>query len=77
MGLLDLMRLMPTNCQRDQQRRRRQAKAQARDGSIASRLKRKGSPCQLDDYSQGADLEIHSGPSLPEVWHKNADGGRA
>jgi len=71
MGLLDLMRLMPMKRQRDQQRRRRQAKTRARDGSIASsRLKRKGSPCQLDDDSQGADLEIHSGPSLPEdMWH--------
>ncbi|KAF8706962.1 hypothetical protein HU200_030487 [Digitaria exilis] len=37
------------------------------DGLIASRAKRKGSPCQRDDGSQGADiLEIHSGQSLPE-----------
>jgi hypothetical protein len=47
------------------------------DELIASRAKRKGSPCQRDDNSQGADLEIHSGPSIPEVWHKNADDGWA
>jgi len=47
------------------------------DGLITSRAKRKGSPCQRDDDSQGADLEIHSGPSLPEVGHENADVGRA
>ncbi|OEL15568.1 hypothetical protein BAE44_0023413 [Dichanthelium oligosanthes] len=69
MGLLDLMRLMSMQRLRDQERRRRQA--QARDGLIASRTKRKGSPCQRDDNSQGADLEIHSGPSLPEdIWHQ-------
>jgi len=34
----------------------------AADVLIASRAKRKGSPCQRDDDSQGADLEIHSGP---------------
>ncbi|KAF8706342.1 hypothetical protein HU200_030604 [Digitaria exilis] len=71
MGLLDLMRLMQR--QRDQQqerRRRRQSQSQARDEMIAARAKRKGSPCQIDDDSRGADLEIHSGPSLPEVRHK-------
>jgi len=49
----------------------------AADVLIASRAKRKGSPCQRDDDSQGADLEIHSGPSLPEVQHIFVDNGRA
>jgi len=70
MGLLDLMRVMSIQRQQDQERRRRQAQTQASDGLTASRAKRKGSPCQSDDDSQGADLEIHSGPSLPEdIWH--------
>ena len=47
------------------------------DGLIASRAKRKGSPCQSDDDSQGADLEIHSRPTLPEVQHIFVDNGRA
>ncbi|KAG2586766.1 hypothetical protein PVAP13_5NG076081 [Panicum virgatum] len=62
MGLLDLMRVMSIQRQQDQERRRRQAQIQACDVLIASRAKRKGSPCQRDDDSQGADLEIHSGP---------------
>ncbi|XP_062182733.1 uncharacterized protein LOC133886860 isoform X2 [Phragmites australis] len=67
MGLLNLMRLMPVQRQRDQERRRRQA--QASNGLIASRAKRKGSPCQRDDDSQG-EVQIYSGPSLPEdIWH--------
>ena len=49
----------------------------AADVLIASRAKRKGSPCQRDDDSQGADLEIHSGPTLPEVQHIFVDNGRA
>jgi len=77
MGLLDLMRVMSIQRQQDQERRRRQAQTQAFDGLTASRAKRKGSPCQSDDDSQGADLEIHSGPSLPEVQHIFVDNGRA
>ncbi|CAN6250466.1 unnamed protein product [Urochloa humidicola] len=70
MGLLDMMRLMSIQRQQDQERRRRQAQAQARDRLIVSQAKRKGSPCQGDDDSQVADLEIHSGSSLPEdIWH--------
>lgn len=67
MGMLDLMRLMSIQRQRDQERRRRQAQAPPRDGLIALRAKRKGSPCQQDGDSQGAaDIEI---PSLPEdIW---------
>jgi len=38
-------------------------------GLIASRAKRKGSPCQQDDDSQNDQLEIQSGPTLPEVRH--------
>jgi len=49
----------------------------AADVLIASRAKRKGSPCQRDDDSQGADLEIHSRPTLPEVQHIFVDNGRA
>ncbi|CAO2171654.1 unnamed protein product [Urochloa humidicola] len=60
------MRLMSIQRQQDQERRHRQVQTQARDGFIASRAKRKSSPCQRDDDSQVADLEIHSGPSLPE-----------
>ena len=40
------------------------------DGPIALQAKRKGSPCQRDDDSLGADMEIHPVPSLPEVCHK-------
>uniref|UniRef100_A0A0E0L7L3 F-box domain-containing protein n=1 Tax=Oryza punctata TaxID=4537 RepID=A0A0E0L7L3_ORYPU len=64
MGMLDLMRLMSIQRQRDQERRRRRQAQAPRDGSIALRAKRKGSPCQQDGDSQGAaDIEI---PSLSE-----------
>ncbi|KAL6640681.1 hypothetical protein ACP70R_021804 [Stipagrostis hirtigluma subsp. patula] len=66
MGLVDLMRLMPQQRQRDLERRRRQAPG----GMIASRAKRKGPTCQQDDNSQGGEIELYSGPSLPEdIWH--------
>ncbi|XP_022683776.1 uncharacterized protein LOC101758601 isoform X2 [Setaria italica] len=42
------------------QERRRRAQTQTRDGSIASRGKRKGSPCQRDDGSQHIWQHIHS-----------------
>ncbi|XP_062181963.1 uncharacterized protein LOC133886238 isoform X3 [Phragmites australis] len=76
------MRLIPVQRQRDQEHRRRQAQASIKppapppslpdgqDGLIASRAKRKGSPCQRDDDSQGGEVHIYSGPSLPEdIWH--------
>ncbi|KAL6630639.1 hypothetical protein ACP70R_028490 [Stipagrostis hirtigluma subsp. patula] len=36
------------------------------NGSMVSQAKRKGSPCQRDDDSQGGEIELYSGPSLPE-----------
>ncbi|KAL6597510.1 hypothetical protein ACP70R_046950 [Stipagrostis hirtigluma subsp. patula] len=48
--------------QRQRERRRRRAS----DGMVASRAKRKGSPCQQDDGSQGGETELYSGPTLPE-----------
>ncbi|KAL6640576.1 hypothetical protein ACP70R_021699 [Stipagrostis hirtigluma subsp. patula] len=54
--------------QRQRERRRRRASDQ--DGMVASRAKRKGSPCQQDDGSQGGETELYSGPTLPEdIWN--------
>lgn len=55
MGLLELQRLMSTQRQRRRRRRRRQI--QPRNGSIASRVKRKGSPSEQDSV---LDLSIAS-----------------
>ncbi|KAF0915656.1 hypothetical protein E2562_037716 [Oryza meyeriana var. granulata] len=63
MGLLVLSRLM--SVQRPQHRRRRN-RARA-DGSITKLAKRKYSPCQQDDDSQGAKRMRNSGTSLPEI----------
>lgn len=50
--------------ERQPDRWRRQV--QAPDGLITSRAKSKGSPCLQDDDSQSGEIQIYSGPSLPE-----------
>ncbi|KAL6630638.1 hypothetical protein ACP70R_028489 [Stipagrostis hirtigluma subsp. patula] len=45
-----------------------QRQPQDRDGMIASWLKGEDPPCQRDDDSQGGEIEIYSGPSLPEEF---------
>ncbi|CAL4925848.1 unnamed protein product [Urochloa decumbens] len=62
MGLVDLMRHMSMERQPNRRRRR----AQATSGLIASRPKKKASPCQRDDDSTGGEIQI---PNLPEdIW---------
>jgi len=62
MGLVDLMQHMSMERQQDSRRRR----AQATNGSVASRDKINSSPCQRDNDSQGGELDIQI-PNLPEV----------
>ncbi|TVU48651.1 hypothetical protein EJB05_08293 [Eragrostis curvula] len=54
---------------------RREAQTSSEDGTISSRAKRKGSPCQQEDNFQDDETQINSGPSLPEVWRR-VDYGR-
>ncbi|KAL6650892.1 hypothetical protein ACP70R_009817 [Stipagrostis hirtigluma subsp. patula] len=69
MGQLHLIRLMSLQRQRDLRRRRRQDQAPSNHGMVASRAKRKGSPCQQDGDYQGEEVNMYLGPSLPEdIW---------
>ncbi|KAM0832525.1 hypothetical protein ACQ4PT_064844 [Festuca glaucescens] len=64
MGLLALNRLI--SMQKDRRRRRIRASSM----SIALMAKRKGSPCQKEDYSEGSKRVRSSVPDLPqEIWH--------
>uniref|UniRef100_A0A0E0GIE9 F-box domain-containing protein n=1 Tax=Oryza nivara TaxID=4536 RepID=A0A0E0GIE9_ORYNI len=65
--LLDLKRLMSVPKERN--RRRRQRQIRARNGSIDSVAKRKGSLCQQVANSDGERRTRYSGPNLPEdIW---------
>ncbi|XP_066165218.1 uncharacterized protein [Oryza sativa Japonica Group] len=64
--LLDLKRLMSVPKERN--RRRRQRQIRARNGSIDSVAKRKGSLCQQVANSDGERRTRYSGPNLPEDY---------
>ncbi|CAL4885156.1 unnamed protein product [Urochloa decumbens] len=67
MAMLNLSRFMSKQQQRQRKRRRHQIRA--RNGWVASRSKRKGSPSQQDRNSLGSQIKGYSGLTLLEdVW---------
>lgn len=51
------------------QRENRRRQIKTRNGSVASRAKRKRSPCQQDENSVDSQIMGYSGPDLPEdIW---------
>ncbi|KAL6603452.1 hypothetical protein ACP70R_043813 [Stipagrostis hirtigluma subsp. patula] len=69
MEFLKFNRFKPTQRQRHRHQPRHRRQIQEHNRSIASRAKRKGSPCQQDENSLDYQITGYSGPNLPQdIW---------